>query len=380
MGSLRRSLASSRGRLSMYEKRFGLKHRPFPAMPDASLYYPATPHEAALAPLTRAIHDDEGLMVLTGDAGSGKTLLGQILLDRLGDGVTSAFLTNGHYADRAALLQGILFDLGLPFEDGAEQVLRLRLTDFILNNCEAGKRLVVVVDKAHHLSVDLLEELRMLGNLEAGTGKAFQAVCLAQLSIVETLKLPALTAWKQRMAVQAHLGPLGVEEAYDYLLHHLRLAGGKSPQIIDESGLEVLASATLGIPRLLNQAAHQALSLAHNAELDAVDAEAAIEALAVLGLHVDESELDDTTGADEEVPAFRVAEETRRRLGWALPTMSLAKKEWWARAHPTGRGTDIGYAPMGRTLDSLKKSNGTICVPTRPPRCSTRTTASRSGR
>lgn len=274
----------------MYQERFGLKRRPFPATPDSSLYYPATPHEAALAPLARALAENEGLLLLTGDPGTGKTILGQVLLERLAGDMVTAFLTNSHFPDRVSLLQAILFDMGLPYADGAEQVLRLRLTEQVLKDCAAGKRTIVVIDEAHHLSADLLEELRLLGNLEAGADKAFQAVCLAQSAIVETLKAPELAAWKQRMAVHAHLEPLTVEEACDYLLHHLRLAEGKPENIIDESGLEVIARGTHGIPRLLNHAAHQALVLADAAELEIVDAEAALEALAMLGLQVDETD------------------------------------------------------------------------------------------
>jgi type II secretory pathway predicted ATPase ExeA len=278
----------------MLEQRFGLTRRPFPATPDSALYYPATPHEAALAPLLRALGDKEGLLLVTGDPGVGKTLLGQVLLERLGDDVQSALLTNSHLPDRVSLLQALLFDMGLPFEEGGEQILRLRLTDHLLKTCAAGKRTVVVIDEAHHLSTDLLEELRLLGNLEAGSDKAFQAVCLAQLSIVEALKQPLLASWKQRMTVHAHLAPLSVEEAYDYLLHHLRLAGAKPEKVIDASGMDVLARGTQGIPRLLNQAAHKALVLADTAEMDVVDAEAALEALAALGLEAEDAILAET--------------------------------------------------------------------------------------
>ncbi len=309
--------------LRVYLQHFGLKRRPFPATPDSALYYPATPHEAVLAPLVRALGEDEGLLLLTGEPGSGKTLLGQVLLERLGGDAITAFLTNSHFPDRLSLLQAILFDIGLPYEDSAEQVLRLRLTDHVLKNCAAGKRTVVVIDEAHHLSADLLEELRLLGNLEAGPDKAFQAVCLAQSTIAETLKLPALAAFKQRLAVHAHLEPLSVEEACDYLLHHLRLAGGKPDKIIDESGLEMLARSTHGIPRLLGQAAQQALVLADAAEMEMVDAEAALEALAVLGMAVEETVdgddeagergLDEAEGDEgEETTSFHVTKEIRK--------------------------------------------------------------------
>jgi general secretion pathway protein A len=290
----------------MYEKRFGLTRRPFPATPDSALYYPATAHEAALAALVRAVGDDAGLMLLTAAPGCGKTLLGHVLLERLGETVVSAFLTNSHLPDRAGLLQTILFDLGLPFDDAREQVLRLRLTEYLLKNCAAGKRNLVLLDEAHLLSADLLEELRLLGNLEAGSGKAFQALCLAQPAIAETLKQPSMAGWKQRLAVQAHLEPLGVEEACDYLLHHLRLAGARPEKVIDSSGLEALARGTHGVPRLLNQAAHQALVLADGADMDCVDAEAALEALAALGLSGDDE------NAEEEESNVRLARELRR--------------------------------------------------------------------
>src|SRR5262249_23074817 len=118
----------------MYEKEFGLRRRPFPPTPDRTCYYPATSHESALADLLRAIGEDEGLALLNGPPGTGKTLLTHCLLERLPQ-VTSALLTHSHFADRASLLQAILFDFSLPFDSGSEQVLRLRLTEFLLNNC-----------------------------------------------------------------------------------------------------------------------------------------------------------------------------------------------------------------------------------------------------
>src|SRR5688572_17424392 len=104
-----------RGSVSMYEKRYGLKRRPFPATPDDSLYYPSTGHEHALNTLVRAIQENEGIAILTGLPGAGKTLLGYCLGERLGSEAVSAFLPNSHLADRTALLQAILWDLKLPF-------------------------------------------------------------------------------------------------------------------------------------------------------------------------------------------------------------------------------------------------------------------------
>jgi type II secretory pathway predicted ATPase ExeA len=276
----------------MYEKDFGLRRRPFPATPDRAFYYPATCHEAALARLLRALGEDEGFALLTGAPGTGKTLLCHCLLDRLGADTASAFLTNSHFPDRASLLQAILYDFSLPYEDGGEQVLRLRLTDYLLKNCAEGRRALLLVDEAQHLSADLLEELRLLGNLEAGQGKAFQIILVGQPALLQTLARPELAACNQRLAARATVEPLGVEEGVDYLLHHIRVAGGKPESLLEEPALEILARGAGGVPRVMNQAGHQALSLAHQAEMNRVDAEAALEALAMLGLEsaVEEAE------------------------------------------------------------------------------------------
>ncbi len=225
----------------MYETRFGLKCRPFPATPDDVFYYPATGHEAALATLAKAVHDEEGLALLCGAPGTGKTLLGYCLSERLANEAVCAFLPNSHLADRSALFQALLFDLKLPYEEGSEQILRLRLTDYLLEASSAGKHLVLLIDEAQHLSLDLLEELRLLGNLEAGGKKAIQVILLAQPALLDKLACPELTSLRQRLTAQVSLEPLGVDESVDYLLHHLRHAGGRPEQIIDEAGLEVLA-------------------------------------------------------------------------------------------------------------------------------------------
>ena len=285
----------------MAENRFGLKRRPFSPLPDTEFYYPATQHETALAHLLRGIADDEGVLVLTGVPGAGKTLLGYVLLERLGDTVVSAFLTTSHLADRAALLQAILFDLGLPY-DGTEQTLRLRLTEQLLKTCADKKRTVIVIDEAHHLSADLLEELRLLANLEAGGGKAVQFVLLAQPSILATLGHSALSSLQQRITVRATIAALDVEEAFDYLLHQVRLAGGKPEKIFEETALEVIARGSHGIPRCLNQAARQALLLAEEGELTKVDAEAALEGLSLLGLSDEEAGVHEEPTPDGEGP------------------------------------------------------------------------------
>jgi type II secretory pathway predicted ATPase ExeA len=272
----------------MYENHFGLRRRPFRPLPDCDAYYPATTHEQALHQLLQAVAADEGHMLVTGLPGTGKTLLAHCLLERLEPNTTCAFITNSHIPDRTALLQAVLYELGLPHDQPGEQALRLTLTDFLLENFKAGKRALLLVDEAHHLSPELLEELRLLGNLEARQGKAIQVILLAQPAIASTLARAELAALRQRLAVRAVLEPLGTDEAADYLLHQIRGAGGRPEAVMEDEALALIVQTAHGVPRVLNQAAHQALLLAHAAGQIPVDAEAALEALHVLGLSPDE--------------------------------------------------------------------------------------------
>ena len=276
----------------MYPTHFQLRQRPFPATPDPARYYPSTCHERAIVRLLHGLADGEGVQVLIGVPGTGKTLLCHCLLERLGAQANIAFLTNSHVGSRAGLLQAILYDLSLPYEGRGEQEMRLALTDHLLSGYEAGRSTILILDEAHHLTADLLEEVRLLGNLEARTGKALQVILVGQPALLETLRRPELTALRQRLAIRVEVEPLALQEAADYLLHHVRIAGGRPERLFADEALELLARQTHGVPRLLNQAAHQALNLAAESDASQVDAEAALEALSMLGL-AEESENSD---------------------------------------------------------------------------------------
>jgi type II secretory pathway predicted ATPase ExeA len=281
---------------------FGLKQRPFRATPDSACYYPATEHEAALTRIIEAIQGDEGLILLTGEPGTGKTLLAHRLIERLGCEVTTALLTNSHLPDRTSLLQAISFDLNLAYENKSEQELRLGLTQFLITQCGNRQRTVVLLDEAQHLQPDVLEELRLLGNLEAGAGKAFQAVLIGQSGILETVRRPELAAFSQRLTVRIHLSRLGIHEAADYLVHLVRMAGGRGDDLFTDEALETLARGTGGVPRLLNQAAHRALTLCFGSGVKTVDVEAALEALAQMGLEACEEESQEECSATSKEP------------------------------------------------------------------------------
>ncbi len=224
------------------------------------------------------------MLLLAGAPGTGKTLVCHRVLDLLGDEIESVCLTHTHLRDRAELLQAILFDLELPHAGKSEQELRLGLIDHLLQRFRAGKQTVLVIDEAQHLEIEQLEELRMLSNLEGQAGKAVQVLLCGQPDLLDIIAAPALASLRQRLAVRVLLEPLGIEEAADYLLHHLRLAGGRAEEILGGEALELLARATHGLPRLLNQVGRQALHLAVQVGTAEIDVEVVLEALTLLGL------------------------------------------------------------------------------------------------
>jgi type II secretory pathway predicted ATPase ExeA len=268
----------------MYVAHFGMRHRPFGPTPDPAAYYPATTHETALHQLDLALADGEGLALLTGEPGTGKTLLAAVLVERLSEQAGCVFLTNGHLTRPADLFQAVLYDLGLPYEGRSEQELRLGLTDCVLKRYAEGRRTILVLDEAHHLPPAVLEELRLFGNLETPHGKAVQALLVALPETEETLRRPELRAFRQRLTARAALDRLAPDEAADYLLHHLRVVGARPEAIISDEAVELIAKATGGLPRLINQAAHLALAVTCEAGEGRVDAEGALEALSRLGL------------------------------------------------------------------------------------------------
>jgi type II secretory pathway predicted ATPase ExeA len=271
---------------------FGLRQRPFPVTPDSACYYPANTHEQVLAQLSAGLDDGEGLFLVSGEPGIGKTLLCHCLVERLGSSARTAFLTNSHFRDRAALLQAVLFDLSQPYQGMGEQEMRLALTEYLLRTCIAGQPTLLLVDEAQHLTPDLLEELRLLTNIETRTGKALQVVLLGQAGLTEALQLPELSGLCQRLALRVQLQPLDLQESVDYVLHHLRIAGAQPGQaLFTEEALEQVARASGGIPRRLNQLCRQSMSLAGQARMKRVDYEAVLEAMAGLGLEPEEDVL-----------------------------------------------------------------------------------------
>jgi type II secretory pathway predicted ATPase ExeA len=263
---------------------FGLTRRPFRPTPDTSAYYPAAGHEAALGGLRSAFAARDGLALLDGDPGTGKTLVALRFLEGLDVAVPRVLIPAPRFVRPADFYQAILFDVGAEYRGLTEQELRLAVTEKLLVSLSEGHPTVIVLDEAQHLIADVLEEIRLLGNLETRSAKAAFVVLVAQPSLRERLAGPDLGAFAQRVAARCRVEPLSREESVEYVRHQVKVVGGHPGTIVGDEALDLLAARCKGVPRLLNQAAALAFTLAGAAGADVVDAEAAVESLDQLGL------------------------------------------------------------------------------------------------
>jgi type II secretory pathway predicted ATPase ExeA len=263
---------------------YGMDRPPFRPAVDAGAYFPAPAHASALGALVGAFSRRDPVVLIDGPSGVGKSLVARKWLDDLLPDVPRVLIPSGRADKPADLLQAILFDLGKPYQGLTEQELRLAVTGHLLDAAAGGFPTVIVIDEAQHLSHSALEELRLLGNLEARDGAVAFAVLVAQPVLRDALRRPAYAAFADRVAVRAKIDLLTTEESGGYLRHQIRAAGGAPAKVFVEGGAELLAAACGGLPRVLNRAAALAFELAHEVGAESVDVEAAIEALDRLGL------------------------------------------------------------------------------------------------
>jgi len=236
----------------MYKDFFGLNATPFSISPDPSYLLTTPCVEEALACLTFGINTRRGFILLTGAVGTGKTTLIYKLLDWLrSQRVPTAFLFNS-LIDPPQLLEAIFSDLGLPYE-ALSKVQRLsRLNSFLLEQYRQGRTSVVIIDEAQNLSPEVLEEIRLLTNLETATEKLLQIVLVGQPELEQKLKRPELRQLNQRITLRARTLPLDLDETRAYIAQRLRLAGANGRNIFSSPAIESVYRFSAGIPRVIN--------------------------------------------------------------------------------------------------------------------------------
>ena len=266
---------------------FGLTRRPFRPTPDTDTYCATAGHQSAGTVLMRTYSDGGGVVVIDGEAGTGKTLVGLRFLESLPDETCCIILQATRFSRPADFFQAILFDLGKPYQNLSEQELRLAVYGEFLDALADEKTVVLFVDEAQNLTAEVLEEIRVLGNLETKASKALLVVLVGQSGLRELLAKPESASFSQRVAARARISPLVREESIRFVRHQLRECGGRPEWLITDEALQLLATHCGGVPRVLNRAALLAFGLAGAAGVKEVDAEPAIEALQQLELMPD---------------------------------------------------------------------------------------------
>ncbi len=235
----------------MYLEFLGLREKPFSITADPTFLYLSRRHREALSHMLYGIRERKGFIEITGEVGTGKTTLCKALLRQL-DPSTKTALVLQSTMSKLQLLQTIVQDFGLNPMRHNRLSLFAQLNRFLLDQSELGNNIVLVIDEAQNLSPRVLEEIRMLSNLETDKDKLIQIILVGQPQLREKLAQPALEQLRQRICVRYHITPLTLDEVHTYIEHRLRIAGSDGSVEWTTDGLEEVYQYSKGIPRLIN--------------------------------------------------------------------------------------------------------------------------------
>lgn len=255
----------------MYEEFYGLSEKPFSIQPDPSFLYWGRGHRLAYAMLEYGVVNQAGISVVTGEVGCGKTTLIHRLLEQLSDTHTIALLSNIQ-SGRGDLLSWVLMGFGEPFAGKTHVELFAQLQSFFIREYAKGKRVVLIIDEAQNLSADMLEELRMLSNINAGKDQLLQLILVGQPQLKDILSRPDMLQLAQRIGSDFHLTPLTREEVRAYIDTRLSIAGARR-NIFTNEAMDLIAEHSRGVPRVINTIADTALVYGFSAQEDSVTAD-----------------------------------------------------------------------------------------------------------
>lgn len=243
----------------MYKKFFGLKENPFNVNPDPRYLFLTRNTQEALACLTYGVQWRRGFILLTGEVGTGKTtLLNKLLYWLQRQRVATAFIFNPVLSE-SQFLDYMLADFGLRCESTQKSHVLVRLNKWLLERYRTGSTAVLIVDEAQNLSAQLLEEIRLLTNLETATEKLLQIVLSGQPELEIKLNQPELRQLRQRITLRCKTQPLTLEETHQYLLSRLRIAGADGRPIFTPEAINAVHTYAQGIPRVINLLCDHAL-------------------------------------------------------------------------------------------------------------------------
>ena len=243
----------------MYETFFGLKERPFQMTPDTRYFYPSAKHLDALNHMVYAIEERRGFVVITGEIGSGKTTLSRVLFQKLDPTTKTAIIRNTHLTVKE-LISLTLDEFEIPYRPSMTKTALIGLlNEFLVDQLRTNCNVVLLIDEAQNLKPTVLEEVRMLSNLETETEKLIQIVLMGQPELKSKLWVRGLTQLRQRVTLHYHLTHLDESETAAYVGHRLHVAGANGSPIFSPEAMAAIFRYTRGIPRIINGLCDRAL-------------------------------------------------------------------------------------------------------------------------
>jgi putative secretion ATPase (PEP-CTERM system associated) len=235
----------------MYEKHFNLKSKPFDLVPNPDFLFLSNTHKKAITYLDYGIKEKIGFILLTGEVGSGKTTIIRNLIKNLNGSVKLSRVHNTRISSED-LIAMINEDFGLPVEGKSKIAMLGELNQFLIDMYSQHRQPILLIDEAQNLTPELLEEIRLLSNLETDRSKLLQIILVGQPELKKTLALPEMMQLRQRININYHLNPLSLEETALYIKHRLQIAGNPDAFLIDNDLVCVVYEFSRGIPRLIN--------------------------------------------------------------------------------------------------------------------------------
>lgn len=247
----------------MYLNFFGLREAPFNNTPTPRFFFSTPEHDEALACLIYVVRESKGLALLTGEAGTGKTLVSRMLVAHFGGGATFAAIHQG-CTSPTDLLEAICAEFGVEVEPGSGRGTLIKaLQDFLVTEFAANRSVVLVVDEAQNLSVECFEQIRMIGNLDAEDAKLLHVILLGQPELHSVIRSPRLRQLRQRVFRGFHLKALTLRQTADYIRHRLKVAGATREDLFDDDAIRAIHTFSGGLPRMINTACDNALLSAY---------------------------------------------------------------------------------------------------------------------
>jgi len=254
----------------MYCQFYGLKERPFNVTSDPAFFFSSKKHKEAISHLIYGVSQRKGIIVLTGEIGTGKTTICRFFLNHVGKNVKTAFILNPSFSE-TQLLESILKDFGISPKSKTKLDMVWELNNFLLRESIAGNNLVLIVDEAQNLKPNLLEQIRLLSNLETEKDKLLQVILVGQPELNNRINLYDLRQLRQRIMVRYHIGPLDKDEIKSYIHHRLEVAGAHGKIEFSHEAVDLISRFSGGTPRLINMICDRALLAGFVAETNNIN-------------------------------------------------------------------------------------------------------------